>query len=328
MSPMYQIMLKRQGGKNRTYEVFTPSSVAESLIDAFMDGNSVAQIFSVLNEEVKKDAYAEAAIAVLIDAGFDGNLVEVDDDADKSAILFYLDPRIRTRRAVIVSSLAQLGETTLVSKPDENQYGTYIFRMVPNPGSDPNLVLLRFQPDDKESYALSEIGSEFTPAPEKKKLQETLLIEDDFGVRDKVWFIYDGCPVEGIVEDILDFGSEYETYCVRLDDGTRTALGRRSVFASKKLAIEDYNKWHTDRPMKESRGNPILRAGDILLSLENRQSIKVTRVLGNDKVEVVGTDPGSTPQVTDSKVFERGIVNRSIIRTSVNESDDSFTADV
>ncbi len=60
--------------------------------------------------------------------------------------------------------------------------------------------------------------------------------------------------------------------------------------------------------------NPGLRVGDILLNTITRRSLRVLRLIGNSRVEVVDLEEGSTSQLIDSAQLVRGITSGSVRR--------------
>lgn len=71
-----------------------------------------------------------------------------------------------------------------------------------------------------------------------------------------------------------------------------------------------------------SRGsNPKLNVGDILLDTSTRTSLRVLRLIGNNRVEVVGVATGSTPQIVDAVRFVRGIASGSVQRIASTHPD-------
>jgi len=72
--------------------------------------------------------------------------------------------------------------------------------------------------------------------------------------------------------------------------------------------------------MKESVESPKLRAGDIVLDRKSRSSIRVIRVLSNNRTEVQDVTSGKL-QTVDSVPYENGLLSGRLIRL-VRESDD------
>lgn len=62
--------------------------------------------------------------------------------------------------------------------------------------------------------------------------------------------------------------------------------------------------------------NPVLRVGDVLLDTSSRQTVKVLRLIGNRRVEVLDLRSGSVAKIVESEPFMRGITSGKVYRVS------------
>lgn len=178
----------------------------------------------------------------------------------------------------------------------------------------------------------------FTPRRKRKRRvkRESLVgfDEHDHGLHDRVWICGDDetGPLPGTVLDIAHYGSDaHECYYVRLDDGKIHYVHNFSVYKSKedaqraidkaKAVIKRYSKKES---LEESNGNnPKPRVGDIIVDKTKRESIVVKKILSNNRIQVQGTKPTSSPRILSRLVLERGLASGAMVRTkSVNESED------
>lgn len=60
--------------------------------------------------------------------------------------------------------------------------------------------------------------------------------------------------------------------------------------------------------------NPKLEVGDLLLDTGTRVTLRVSRLIGNSRVEVVELTPMAEPRIVDSSYYVRGIVSGSVRR--------------
>jgi hypothetical protein len=62
--------------------------------------------------------------------------------------------------------------------------------------------------------------------------------------------------------------------------------------------------------------NTSVVVGEVLLNSLDRSTVKVTRIIGNDRLEVVSLVPGSTPRIVESQKIRQGIASGTVKRIS------------
>ncbi len=137
LSPLYT-RLRMKKYKDRLYNSdtsFTPATLQESAEKKGKEGGS------------KGSSFVSSVIALLIDAGYDDNLVEVLQVGRNVQV--YLDDRIGSKTDHIRGVLANIGEVEMVAKPeDDPTTGTYVYLVQPTTGRDPGEVIQRISQAD------------------------------------------------------------------------------------------------------------------------------------------------------------------------------------
>ena len=411
-----------QDTQNADDQTFTPANLkerAEAMIEYVQGGGTVENLFRFDNGHKliveSTDDFADAVIAVLIDAGLDDNLVEVETEGDH--IIVYLDDRTAGRYKDVPDLLGDIAEVELVSKPDDNpDLGTYVYKVMSH-GDDSHLNKIQAlgrdaekqeskkgedslkakknngngyftgkQPDTytkKGKRVMHDDNETFTPKDEaydrtkrlmgvekiyrtsKKKVflvkgdtaakrkrdkaanimakrgykpESDDLIEDDFGMHDEVWVVYDGVPLKGTVVDIENFGGEWEQYHVRFEDGSMSSQPRGCVHGSRKEAVKKYNKYRTPEEKIESQkdpafeeatdplgSNPAPRKGDVYIDGQTRRPFRVTKVFGRKmevEINAFGGSGRRSTQVLDTQTIEQGLTNGNVRRISREEAEE------
>jgi len=140
-SPLYQKIKNKLRHQDTNYnasdETFTPANLqedrAEAIVDFIQSGGKLENLFRFANGHKmiveNEEDFADSVIAILIDAGFDENLVEVEVKGNK--ILVYIDERIGEKHKDVRNILAEIADVDLIAMPDDNpEYGTFIFRVI------------------------------------------------------------------------------------------------------------------------------------------------------------------------------------------------------
>lgn len=64
-----------------------------------------------------------------------------------------------------------------------------------------------------------------------------------------------------------------------------------------------------------ARGNnPAIRVGDVLLDTANRGTVKVTRLIGNERIEIADLQDLSAVRIVESAYYVRGITSGNVRR--------------
>lgn len=164
---------------------FTPANLkerAEVMIDYVQGGGRVDNLFRLANGHrlivESLDDFADSIIALLVDAGFDDNLVEVE--AEGKAVMIYLDEYTSAKHKDVRSVLAEIANVELISNPDDNpELGTYIYKVEPHDGKDTSRTISQIADDPVGKEA----GTETKDSGPKKESRKARKREDQIKPR-------------------------------------------------------------------------------------------------------------------------------------------------